>query len=98
MAPSNSSGALYQNVTTTGSRSANGFNGALNNRANPISARGGGEEGEREEEGEERGRGRRRERRGGEMGRSSGEERGKDRGEVEIESRRERGGRERREE
>ena len=83
MAPSNSSGALYQNVTTTGSRSANGFNGALNNRANPISARGGGGEGES---------GRRRRRRGGEMGRSSGEERGKDRGEVEIESRRERGG------
>lgn len=31
-------GARYQNVTTTGSKSANGFNGELNSLANPISA------------------------------------------------------------
>lgn len=38
LAPSKSSGALYQKVTTTGSRSANGFRGELNNLAKPISA------------------------------------------------------------
>jgi hypothetical protein len=36
--PNNNSGALYQKVTTTGSRSAKGFNGELNNLAKPMSA------------------------------------------------------------
>lgn len=37
-AANNNSGARYQNVTTTGSRSANGFSGELNNLAKPMSA------------------------------------------------------------
>ena len=36
--PNNNSGARYQKVTTTGSRSAKGFNGELNNLAKPMSA------------------------------------------------------------
>ena len=35
-AEQSSSGARYQNVTTTGSRSASGFSGALNSRAKPC--------------------------------------------------------------
>ncbi|KAK2550228.1 hypothetical protein P5673_029100 [Acropora cervicornis] len=38
LAPRSSSGARYQKVTTTGSKSARGFNGALKSLAKPISA------------------------------------------------------------